>query len=68
MPMRIYRKFDLQRIKVNWKNRDYSFQKESVTWDYCLLPFGKMKMFYKAASEIYKKSKYKFHPFVLIGH
>ena len=83
-----YRLIDLQRLKVNLKNRDYSFQKlsnnnrkenylqkfkkyfnkASLTWDYCLLPYSKLKRLYFKAKEIEENSPINYHPRVLIGH
>jgi len=46
----------------------FFFEKEAITWDYCLFSFRKMKHFFNKAAEIEKESNYKFHPFILIGH
>ncbi|MPQ46333.1 hypothetical protein GCQ56_04865 [Marinifilum sp. N1E240] len=44
------------------------FEKEAVTWDFCLFSKSKMKNFLKKARQVQAKSDYKFHPFVLVGH
>lgn len=64
-------KTTLNQLKVKTKKYNklrYFFEKESVMWDYCLLSYSQMKLFLKEALIIEKKSKYKFHPFILIGH
>ncbi len=43
----------------------FYFEKESLTWDFCLFSISKMKYFYKSAK---KHTRTKYHPHVLIGH
>ena len=46
----------------------FFFEKESITWDYCLFSLSKLKSFFNTALEIGKESNYKFHPFIIVGH
>lgn len=46
----------------------YFFEKEAVTWDYCLFSAGKMNHYLKLAERIEAHSDLPFHPFVLVGH
>lgn len=46
----------------------YFFQKEALTWDYCLFSRGKMNQYFKLAERIKADSEWPFHPFVLVGH
>ena len=46
----------------------FLLESESLMWDFCLLSESKMKWFFRKATEIYERSEYPYHPFVLIGH
>ena len=46
----------------------YFFEKEALTWDYCLFSGSKMNRYFKLAKSIKANSDHQFHPFVLVGH
>ncbi len=46
----------------------FLFEKEAITWDFCLFSKNKMNQYLNLATKINKHSKFNFHPFVLIGH
>ncbi len=53
----------------NWLHKiRFFFEKEYLTWDYCLFNYKKMKIFFNAALKMAGLSPYEFHPFILIGH
>ena len=54
--------------KTKWETLKFMFEKEAVTWDFCLFSSFKMKRYFKKVNEIQAKSSYPFHPFVLVGH
>ncbi|UBM62453.1 hypothetical protein LA303_00380 [Candidatus Sulfidibacterium hydrothermale] len=64
----------LQKIQTRALNKSkiekikFFFEKEFVTWDFCLFNQKKMNFFLKKAFQVKKTSKYKYHPFILIGH
>lgn len=55
------KKSKLEKIK-------YLFEKEHVTFDFCLFSFSQYKRFFRRSAKIVKISEYKYHPIVLIGH
>lgn len=54
--------------KSKWETIRYLFNKEAVTWDFCLFSKSKMRKFMRSAKQVAQKSGFSFHPFVLVGH
>jgi hypothetical protein len=58
------------RLRNKTLNQKFSFffEKEHITWDYCLFNVSRFMTFYDRAQKIENNSRYDYHPFVLIGH
>lgn len=64
---KIQSKVGMQRSNILQKML-FFFEKEALTWDYCLFSNRKMNRYLKSAKKIEADSQQKFHPFVLVGH
>jgi len=65
----VIKKFNARTNKKSFLEKVvYFFEKEYITWDYCLFSYGKMKKFINKAKNVVDKNSDKYIPFITIGH